>query len=150
MFLTLPSGPTEQYVNPIATSQDYGWQQVSEGIPAWAKNARHAHVNSEMTRLDFSSFFLFRTSLCSLLMVIHVGFSFTSLFYVFIPGLWTTCQRLTKTSSSSDISILSYIVQTLLRDYIFKSGCLKCEKDNYCRTFQTYIFNGFYFIRSVQ
>ncbi|KAL5257815.1 hypothetical protein ACHWQZ_G012673 [Mnemiopsis leidyi] len=44
-------GPIDLHRNPVSTSQDYGWwQKDSKNPPEWAKCARHAHVNSEMTR----------------------------------------------------------------------------------------------------
>ena len=43
-------GPIDLYRNPVSTSQDYGWwQKESKSLPEWAKSARCAHVNSEMT-----------------------------------------------------------------------------------------------------
>ena len=39
------------YPYPVTTSHKYGWWMKEGSVPTWAKNERHAHVNSEMTRL---------------------------------------------------------------------------------------------------
>eukprot|EP00116_Pleurobrachia_bachei_P017678 sb/3477940/ len=43
-------GPIDLHRNPVSTSNDYGWwQKEGNSPPQWARSARHAHVNSEMT-----------------------------------------------------------------------------------------------------
>ncbi|XP_019854654.1 PREDICTED: uncharacterized protein LOC109583659 [Amphimedon queenslandica] len=44
-----PKGPTDIYMYPMTTSQQYGWWMKYDARD-WPKGEKHVHVNSEMTR----------------------------------------------------------------------------------------------------
>lgn len=51
-----PNGPTDLYLSPMTTQQDYGWwakdqsPQNSGNMKTWTHTDKHPLVNSEMTR----------------------------------------------------------------------------------------------------
>ena len=80
-------GPIETYEYPVTTSHNYGWWIKQGGhAPKWAQNAKHVHVNSEMTRYVY---IVHVRKLVTCMYIVHVRKLVTCMYIVHVRKLVT-------------------------------------------------------------